>query len=314
LSRHTRTPGMSRALQRVGSMPFIGIQSCFQCYCHTWQVAGSESRNMRPQCTRLQAAAPDACAHTLAPAGALAFNNAHSSGAAAPPAPYHAFAERALACPCSPRSPTPGGDPGSVYRKKHLPPAWVSIGPMPHTMAVYTLAVVPNGPAVGSPTHPRPSRRGHGPCKSGSPAPPLRCAAHSTQVRSSLPDGNTRAWGCAPSTLRPAPRTVQPLRRVMQKRTPPRRHCRSICCARRAPSCSPCSLRGPRGVHSNNSSNSAAGWAAIQGASPTASPGRSQTPARTSCHGVRTTPPPAAVISSPTGRPCKPPRWRAAPP
>jgi hypothetical protein len=223
---------------------------------------------MRPQCTRLQAAAPDACAHTLAPAGALAFNNAHSSGAAAPPAPYHAFAERALACPCSPRSPT----------------------------------------------HPRPSRRGHGPCKSGSPAPPLRCAAHSTQVRSSLPDGNTRAWGCAPSTLRPAPRTVQPLRRVMQKRTPPRRHCRSICCARRAPSCSPCSLRGPRGVHSNNSSNSAAGWAAIQGASPTASPGRSQTPARTSCHGVRTTPPPAAVISSPTGRPCKPPRWRAAPP
>ena len=57
----------------------------------------------------MQAEAPDAFAHIFASAGALAFVNAYS-GAAALPAPYHAFAARQLACPFSPRSPTEGDD------------------------------------------------------------------------------------------------------------------------------------------------------------------------------------------------------------
>jgi hypothetical protein len=56
---------------------------------------------MHPQRTSIQAEAHDAFEHTLDPAGALAFDNEHS-GSAAPPAPYNAFVERELACPCSP--------------------------------------------------------------------------------------------------------------------------------------------------------------------------------------------------------------------
>jgi len=48
----------------------------------------------------MQAVACDAHEHIFASAGALAFVNEHS-GAAASPAPYHAFAERPQACPVS---------------------------------------------------------------------------------------------------------------------------------------------------------------------------------------------------------------------
>jgi hypothetical protein len=57
----------------------------------------------------MQAQARDACEHLLDSAGALAFVNEHS-GAAAPPAPYHAFAERQRACPFSALSHPPGDD------------------------------------------------------------------------------------------------------------------------------------------------------------------------------------------------------------
>jgi hypothetical protein len=49
----------------------------------------------------MQAIAYDAHEHIFASAGALAFVN-ESSGSAAPPASYNAFAERQLACPLSP--------------------------------------------------------------------------------------------------------------------------------------------------------------------------------------------------------------------
>ena len=48
----------------------------------------------------MHAKARDAYEHILDSAGALAFVNEHS-GAAASPAPYHAFAERPQACPVS---------------------------------------------------------------------------------------------------------------------------------------------------------------------------------------------------------------------
>jgi hypothetical protein len=56
---------------------------------------------MHPRMTNMQAEARDAFEHIFASAGALAFGNEYS-GAAALPAPYHAFAERQLACPFSP--------------------------------------------------------------------------------------------------------------------------------------------------------------------------------------------------------------------
>jgi len=55
---------------------------------------------MHPRMTNMQAEACDAFSHIFASAGALAFINAYS-GSAALPAPYHAFAERQLACPFS---------------------------------------------------------------------------------------------------------------------------------------------------------------------------------------------------------------------
>ena len=164
---------------------------------------------MHPQRTSIQAKAPDAFEHTLDPAGALEFANEHS-GSAAPPAPYNAFAERELACPCSQLSHTPGGDTCRVYRKKNLPPSWVSIGPMPNTMSVDKLSVATHGRSVVSNTNQRPSLRGHMPCKSGSQATPLRCASNSTKVLSSMPYVNMRFWCCSPSILRPSPSTVKP--------------------------------------------------------------------------------------------------------
>jgi hypothetical protein len=56
---------------------------------------------MHPRMTTMQAEARDAFEHIFASAGALAFGNEYS-GSAALPAPYHAFAERQLACPFSP--------------------------------------------------------------------------------------------------------------------------------------------------------------------------------------------------------------------
>jgi hypothetical protein len=64
---------------------------------------------MHPRMTNMQASAHDAYEHIFASASALAFVNAYS-GAAAPPAPSHAFAARQLACPFSPLSHTLGGD------------------------------------------------------------------------------------------------------------------------------------------------------------------------------------------------------------
>jgi hypothetical protein len=56
---------------------------------------------MHPQSTSIHAQARDACEHTLDSTGALAFVN-DSSGSAAPPAPYHAVAERKQACRFAP--------------------------------------------------------------------------------------------------------------------------------------------------------------------------------------------------------------------
>jgi hypothetical protein len=53
---------------------------------------------MRPWMTNLQTEAHDAFEHIFASAGALAFVN-EDSESAAPPALYHAFAERKQACP-----------------------------------------------------------------------------------------------------------------------------------------------------------------------------------------------------------------------
>ena len=95
---------------------------------------------MHSQRTRIQAEAHDAFAHTLDAAGALAFVNEYS-GSVAPPAPSNAFAERTHACPYAPQlSHTRGGDTCRVYRKKTVPPLWVSIGPMPHTISLLEIA------------------------------------------------------------------------------------------------------------------------------------------------------------------------------
>jgi hypothetical protein len=56
---------------------------------------------MHPQMTNRQAEAHDAFDHIFASAGALAFVNEYSESAA-PPALYHAFAERQQACPLAP--------------------------------------------------------------------------------------------------------------------------------------------------------------------------------------------------------------------
>jgi hypothetical protein len=53
---------------------------------------------MHPRMTKMQAQARDACEQIFASAGALAFINEYSESAA-PPALYHAFAERKQACP-----------------------------------------------------------------------------------------------------------------------------------------------------------------------------------------------------------------------
>lgn len=62
---------------------------------------------MHPPMTNMHAEAPEAFDHIFASAGALAFVNAYA-GAAALPAPYHAFAARQLACPLAPLSHTLG--------------------------------------------------------------------------------------------------------------------------------------------------------------------------------------------------------------
>ena len=49
-----------RRLQAVGSRPFIGELSLLSVYCHAWQVAVRESRNMHPRRTSIQAEARDA--------------------------------------------------------------------------------------------------------------------------------------------------------------------------------------------------------------------------------------------------------------
>jgi hypothetical protein len=126
---------------------------------------------MPPQRTSSQAKAPDACAHTLAPAGALACVTA-PSGAAAPPAPSHACAARQPACPCAPQlSHTRGGATGSISPERRVPPSWGAMGPLPHTLSVDTLSGATHGRSVVSHTNRRPSRRGHVPGKRGAPAP-----------------------------------------------------------------------------------------------------------------------------------------------
>jgi hypothetical protein len=170
--------------------------------------------------TNRQASAHEASEPIFASAGALVFVNEYA-GAAAASAPSHAFAERQLACPFSPRSPTPGGDTGRVYRKQHLSLSWASIGPMPNTMSADKLSVTTAGRAVVSTTHQRPSMRGHGPSKSRAQDTPSRWVSHSTKALSSLPSVKTRAWGCAPSLLFPSPRTAQPFLPGMRKMPPP---------------------------------------------------------------------------------------------
>jgi hypothetical protein len=78
---------------------------------------------------------------------------------------------------------------------------------MPPPRAVDTRSGATHGSAVVSHTHRRPAMRGHGPCPRGAPATPVRWAAHATTVLSSMPYVHTRAGCCAPSTLRPAPRS-----------------------------------------------------------------------------------------------------------
>ena len=65
---------------------------------------------MHPRMTNMQAEARDAFEHIFASAGALAFVNEYSESAA-PPALYHAFAERKQACPLAPLYHTEGDHP-----------------------------------------------------------------------------------------------------------------------------------------------------------------------------------------------------------
>jgi hypothetical protein len=64
---------------------------------------------MHPQRTNIHCLAREAHEHIFASAGALAFAHEHA-GAAAPPAPSNAFAERQRACPFAPLSHTRGDD------------------------------------------------------------------------------------------------------------------------------------------------------------------------------------------------------------
>ena len=64
---------------------------------------------MHPQRTNIHCIAREAHEHIFASAGALAFTNDHA-GAAAPLAPYNAFAERQRAWPFSPLYHTLGDD------------------------------------------------------------------------------------------------------------------------------------------------------------------------------------------------------------
>jgi hypothetical protein len=188
------------------------------------------------------------------------------------------------------------------------------MGPRPSTMAVDQLAVAPHGRAGVSHPPPQPSRRGPVPGTSGAQARPARWASHATQALASRPDVQTRAWGWAPSSLPPSPRTGPPFLPGMRKMIPPRLPCRSRVGARLAPRCRRAARSARRGGRSSHASHRAAGGAAPQGVAPTASPRRAHTTARPAGHGWRTKPPHAAVRASPHGRPCQPPSGRAAPP
>jgi hypothetical protein len=76
---------------------------------------------MHPQITNIQAPAYDAHEHIFESAGALVFVN-ESSGSAAPPAPYNAFAEHKLACPLTPLYHTLGEHTCSTTHPQNLPP------------------------------------------------------------------------------------------------------------------------------------------------------------------------------------------------
>jgi hypothetical protein len=99
---------------------------------------------MRPWMTNLQTEAHDAFEHIFASAGALAFVN-EDSESAAPPALYHAFAERKQACPFSPLYYTLGGDTGSVYRQRMLRRLSASTGRTPNMTSAYKPPVLNDG-------------------------------------------------------------------------------------------------------------------------------------------------------------------------
>src|SRR5262245_39999915 len=118
---------------------------------------------MHPQMTTIQAEAPGVFAHIFASAGALVFVNDYA-GAAATPAPDHAFADHQRACPVTPRYPTLGEPTGSPKRPKNLRPASASTGPMPNRIFADTLRAPSTESTAGSRTHPKPVMRGGVPC------------------------------------------------------------------------------------------------------------------------------------------------------
>ena len=89
---------------------------------------------MPPRMTNMHAAAHDAFSHIFASAGALAFVNAYAESAA-PPALYHACAERKPACPLAPRYHTEGDHPGRHKHPQHLRPLLALTGLMRNTIS-----------------------------------------------------------------------------------------------------------------------------------------------------------------------------------
>jgi hypothetical protein len=114
---------------------------------------------MPPRMTSMHAEAPDAFEHTLDSAGALTFVN-DSSGAAAPPAPYHAVAQRQLACSFLSLAYPSGGETGHVYRRMHVRRSSAATGRMPNTMSACQRLALRHASAVALDTRQKPSMRG----------------------------------------------------------------------------------------------------------------------------------------------------------
>ena len=137
----------------------------------------------------MHAIAHEAFEHIFASAGALVFVNAYA-GAAAAPAPSHAFAEHTLACPLAPLYHTLGAHSCRKQRTKPGLLLSASTGRMPHLMGADKQRAPHNERTAASHTPQKPLRRGAVPCASG---------AHGTPIAIGL----ARTKGPLVSALRP---------------------------------------------------------------------------------------------------------------